>query len=605
MTHAILAALALITTAPQGPLLLCRQKGSPSFQESDRLTGRQLARGTVAALDALPAEVTRPAPKASALRFAGDDFSSQLPWFYHGFAFDRARRHDIWSFEANGLDLPPGEYRVALQPRARGASVDVGFDGVRFEPAPVRDGRVELGPLRIDNRMLSLYTKTPLETVYVWPAGTEFARARDSAVEFKAYRRDIRLAEREILQEGSWGEFYGLLRREGFGRSDLRAMYDDLLAWCARRQVLDPNDRYYGAVYSEEDKYDFRDAAAAAVVFARAWRDTKDPQWRRRALAARSYTYKGQHVDDPQNPQQYGGFCQMVDGKWGLTFRRLGDTLPKVTGVETCIAVNHLVKTIELGLEPSEEDLKRLELAGAWVAANEFRPGVFHHHEGSDGDCQNSNALAAMALARAHQALERAGRRPPAAWLEAARRGMAHYLDGQEAIGVWPYLFATIGRGQAFHERNIPDQGMGAYHFLVACRTPAFRHEQRAADRMRRAARWWLSTSRIDRRDPRPTIDLDDRKASGALKFSAFTWCRFTAAASLLRIARDSGETEPWRWLALRYMEHVRLKLWNRSDPHTAPVRRATRDDMTLCSWIQAAEWDAALLADMEDSLLP
>jgi len=64
-----------------------------------------------------------------------------------------------------------------------------------------------------------------------------------------------------------------------------------------------------------------------------------------------------------------------------------------------------------------------------------------------------------------------------------------------------------------------------------------------------------------------------------------------------------TGEGEPWRHLALRYMEHVRTKLWNTSDANTAPVRRATRDDMTLCSWIQAAEWDAVLVREMLEQL--
>ena len=111
--------------------------------------------------------------------------------------------------------------------------------------------------------------------------------------------------------------------------------------------------------------------------------------------------------------------------------------------------------------------------------------------------------------------------------------------------------------------------------------------------------------SRIDRRGPFPTIDLDDRRAAGDLKFSAFTWCRFMAAASLMRIAASSGEQAPWRQLALRYMEHVHTKLWNRTDAATAPVKRATRDDMTLCSWIQAAEWDGVLLREIEEGLPP
>jgi len=99
------------------------------------------------------------------------------------------------------------------------------------------------------------------------------------------------------------------------------------------------------------------------------------------------------------------------------------------------------------------------------------------------------------------------------------------------------------------------------------------------------------------------TIDLDDRGTAGALKVSAFTWCRFMAAASLARIAEATDEKELWRQLALRYMEHVRLKLWNTTDTEKAPVRRATRDDMTLCSWIQTAEWDGVLLREIEERL--
>ena len=203
----------------------------------------------LAALLATP--TAQPAPATPALRLAGADFTARLPWFYHGMAFDRWRRHDIYNFEANSLDLPPGEYRVALVPRTSAASLAVGFDGLRFEQLPVRDGRVELPARRIDNRMLSLYVKCPLESVFIWPAGSDFAAARRSAVPFTRYRRDIRLQEREVLRPDSWDEFYALLRRESFGTRELRAMFDDLAAWCRRRQVLDPGNVHYGAVYSE------------------------------------------------------------------------------------------------------------------------------------------------------------------------------------------------------------------------------------------------------------------------------------------------------------------------------------------------------------------
>ena len=611
-------------------LLLCRQKGFDTFQASYIETGRQLARGTIAGLRSLgPAakkpDVTtlkaEPAKKKTStkkptptptdrLQFDADDFTAQRPWFYHGLGFDKFQEHDVYSFEVNSLDLSPGDYTVTLVPKGRRGKLAVSFDGQKFDELPVADGRARLAGVSIRNRMLSFYVKAddvpaggPLESVWVHPPKITFDEAQRSAQPFKRYRRDIRLRDREVLRKENWDEFYGVLNRKGFGKKQLREMFDDVVAWCKRRQVLDPQNIHYGAIYSEEDKYDFRDAAAAAVCFTYAWRDTGDEDYLRRARLARDYCYKGQYMADEKNMAQFGGFCHMVHGAWGPGVQRLGGNLGGTVGVETAIIVNLLVKLIELGLEPSPDDVKHLRAAAQWKINNEFSPGSFRHHEGVSHDCQNSNALGAEAIVRAYYALEKLGDKPPKSWLEAAERGMAHWVEGQEAIGCWPYVFAKIGRGQAFAEHNLPDQGMGTYHFLVACDTPAFRGFPGTENAMRRAARWWLCMSRLDRSGPIPTINLDDREARGTLKFSKFTWCRFMAAASLMRIAEMTGEKQPWQQLAMRYMEHVHLKLRNRTDPDKAPFKRATTDDMTLCSWIQAVEWAGVLLREMEQRL--
>ncbi|MBN1343361.1 MAG: hypothetical protein JXQ73_11810 [Phycisphaerae bacterium] len=614
-------------------LLLVRQPGFETFQDSYVETGRQLARGTIAALANLGPEArkprvatphptsTKPALKPDSrkqampkttdrLRFDADRFTAHLPWFYHGLPFDKTQTHDIYNFEANGLDLPPGDYTVALIPNKTQATLAVSLDGRTFKQIPVSDGRAELFPVSIRNRMLSLYVKAgdvehagPLRSVWVYPPGIDFAQAKDSAGNYTRYRRDIRSDDREILRKDNWNEFNAVLNRRGFGKKQLRAMFNDVLDWCKRRQILDPDDIHYGAIYSEEDKYDFRDAAAAAVCFAYAWRDTGDEDCRRRAILARDYCYKGQHMADPDNKDRFGGFAHMVHGAWGKGQQRLSQPLGGAVGVETGIIVNLLVKLIELGLTPSADDLERLRAAALWMVNNECSPGTFRHHEGASHDCQNSNALGAEAIVRACDALSALGHQPPTSWLEAARRGMVHFIEGQEAIGCWPYVFANVGRGQAFAEHSLPDQGMGVYHFLVAYNTPAFRDLPGAVDALKRAARWWLCMSRIDPSAPMPTIDLDDRQARGSLKFSKFTWCRFMAAACLMRIAELTGEAKPWRQLALRYMEHVDLKLRNRTDPNKAPFKRATTDDMTLCSWIQAVEWAGVLLREMEERL--
>ena len=398
----------------------------------------------------------------------------------------------------------------------------------------------------IRNRMLSLYVRAkrgevPLQSVWIYPTSATFAQTQEDAPTFKKYRRQTRVGEREILTPENWEEFYRVLNRKTFGKAQLRVIFNDIVSWCKRRQVLDPNDLHYGAIYSEEDKYDFRDAAAAAVCFMHAWHDTKDEDYRRRAVLARDYCYKGQHLADPKNADQFGGFCQMVHGAWGPGMQRLGGELGPATGVETGIIANLLVKLIELGLEPSAQDRQHLRAAAQWMLNNECAPGTFRHHQGASHDCQNSNALGAETIVRVYHALDKFGEKPPKAWLAAARRGLAHVVEGQEAIGCWPYVFAKIGRGQAFSEQSLPDQGMGTYHFLVACDTPTFRGFPGTQDALRRAARWWLCMSRLDRSGPLVTIDLDDRQARGALKFSKFTWCRFMAAASLARIAEQTG----------------------------------------------------------------
>jgi len=204
-----------------------------------------------------------------------------------------------------------------------------------------------------------------------------------------------------------------------------------------------------------------------------------------------------------------------------------------------------------------------------------------------------------MALSRAFNTLSAHDQGPPEDWPAAARRGFEHYLEGQEAIGVWPYRFAEVGRGQRFGRQNVPDQGMGLYHFLVAADALGLAHRRDVRDALKRAARWYLCTSRIDDADPGPTIDLQYQRDGGGLLFSSFTWCRFMAAAALLRISRVTDEREPWRALALRLMEHVPAKLWNEDDPARAPVVASCRPDITLQSWIAAAEWEAVLLGEM------
>lgn len=541
------------------------------------------------------------------LRFRAEDFTARLPWFYHGMDFDPPQSTGIFSFEVNGLDLPETCYALTLVLSEPRSCLEVSRDGAHFIDALARGTLVPMAPVDLSARRLSFYLRAdapgapcPLSEVSLHPLGMKLVDVPGGPL-FTGYTRDIGADESEALAR--WNELWPMLRDCDLNGRELFEMQHALLEWAARRQVRDESDPHFGAIYSEEDKYDFRDAAAAAVAFAQAWRRTGDPSWRDRALDARRYVYRGQHEEG----ERRGGWAHMVSGEWGgdhqVDFRRITDSLPPVDGVDTAIVINLLCSSIDAGLVPDEQDLERLRLGAEWIERSELQPGVFAHHEGATHDCQNSNALAAMALSRAFNTLRAHDQGPPEDWPAAARRGFEHYLEGQEAIGVWPYRFAEVGRGQRFGQQNVPDQGMGLYHFLVAADELGLAHRRDVRDALKRAARWYLCTSRIDDADPRPTIDLQYQRDGAGLLFSSFTWCRFMAAAALMRISRVTDEREPWRALALRLMEHVRAKLWNEDDPERAPVVASCRPDITLHSWIAAAEWEAVLLAEMIEGL--
>ncbi|MFP3905218.1 MAG: hypothetical protein ACLFWB_13310, partial [Armatimonadota bacterium] len=354
-------------------------------------------------------------------------------------------------------------------------------------------------------------------------------------------------------------------------------------------------------IYSEEDKYDARDSAAAAACFTRRWQATGDEEWRERAEFARKYTYQNQ-IHEPRNLPRDGGFVHMVHGIWGTQFNRLFPPYPGIDGIDTSATVHLLCSAVEHGLAPDEADLAAIQDAAQWLANNEALPGMFLHHEGATHDCQNSNSVCLSALTRAYHTLGKFDDAPDT-WLEAADRGLVHYLQGQEAIGVWPYIFADVTkRGGAYSHENIPDHGIGLYHLTrVADRPPLSEHPE-LHEALKPAARWYLGVCRTEDR----LIDLEynmTEDLGNDICFSGFTWCRFTAAASLLRIARITGEVEPWRHLALRLMEYVRNRRWQTEDPSTAPVVAHARPEAKLATWCQAAEWDALMLAEMIDDL--
>lgn len=591
-------------------LLLSKVPGCGTRREGYRRTGMCLLRALVGALrevyDRPQMLALSEALGAGPVRLDARRFTTRLPWFYYAEYWSAPADAEVINLEVNGLPLLPGHYDVHLRLREGPEAVRVRRRGGRWEDCRARDGWALVPSLPVPGRMVDLEVQSADETLLqealIAPEGTPLAVALERATPFDRYVRDTLAGEKPHLRADAWPRFHATLLREGFGAEDLAQMHDDLVDWIASRQVLDADSPYRGAVWSEEDKYDARDAAAAAACFARRHARTRDERWLKRARTARRYCYLSRRIE-PGNPPHHGGFLHMVHGRWGVEFRRLEPPYPGIDGVDTCIIIQLLCRAAEEGLALNETACDVIRDAADWVARNEPLPGVFLHHEGATHDCQNSNALAVGALVRAFYALHDAGADPPQDWLHAAHRGLEHYVHGQEAIGVWPYVFAQVGRrGQAFSFENIPDHGIGLYHLTrVAHLTPPAL-EAGLPEALKRAARWYLCVSRLDG----DTIDLeyDTRPDLGAdICFSGFTWCRFTAAATLLRIARLTGEREPWAHLALRLMEHVRRKRWQTDDPARAPVISHARPEAMLATWCQAAEWDAVMLGEMMDDL--
>lgn len=590
-------------------LILQKLPGCDTFKESYRRAGRFILRGLVEGLRELHG---RPQMLASAetlghapLRFTPAHFLAQLPWFYYTSDFATPREHSLWNLELNGLPLQPGHYDLWLHSPPNASPLKVA-GGKRSWPGD--DGWTLLPSLPVPARMLRLEFEhdgpPPIDDAVIAPEGTALETALAQSQPFTRYVRDLRAAQSHSLR--NWPLFHDRLMADGFGPADLDTMAAEIVDWVATRQVLDATDHHYGAIRSEEDKYDARDAAAAVACFVRRHRQTGDHQWLERALAARRYIYRNQRRE-PVNAAHDGGFVHMVSGMWGVDFTRLHPPYPGIDGVDTGAIVHQLCSAADLGLPMDDQDCDVLMRAAAWIAANEPLPGMFLHHEGATHDCQNANAIGFSALARACDTLRRLGAAPPSEWLAAVERGLTHYLEGQEAIGVWPYWFAQVGkRAGAYHFDNIPDHGIGLYHLTRSLDLFPLVSWPGLCDALGRAARWYLCLSRLEPGAGQTTINLDyDRRPDlgDDICFPGFTWCRFTAAATLLRIARVTGETEPWRHLALRLMEHVRRNLWQTTDPSHAPVVAHARPEARLATWCQAAEWDAAMLWEMADDL--
>jgi len=137
-------------------------------------------------------------PPRPVVRFTAAMHTTRLPWLYRDLTFTRPQDTLVYRFSVNGLDVPPGNYRVALIPYGIQSSLIVSLDNRRYRKRAVRGGRIEIGPIPIRRRILSFYLKaedvvgkSPLSTVYVYPTDMPFEQARKLAIPFGVYRRAL------------------------------------------------------------------------------------------------------------------------------------------------------------------------------------------------------------------------------------------------------------------------------------------------------------------------------------------------------------------------------------------------------------------------------
>ena len=252
-----------------------------------------------------------PPEDVSVLRLDAGRYTAKLPWFYHGMPFEKHREHDIYSFEANALNLVPGEYNVALIPKKAVSHLKVSFDGRTFDDVPVRDGRAVLENVPIRDRILSFYVKGegsdesgPLTCAWVYPPKMDFEEAREAGVKFRLYRRDIKLKEREKPRAGKTGT-------SSIGSSPARASARRNSAACSTGSSSGASGgRCWTRTISTTGRSIPRRTSivsatrrAAAVCFTYAWRDTGDEDYARRALLAAKLRLQG---PNPRRPGEQG-----------------------------------------------------------------------------------------------------------------------------------------------------------------------------------------------------------------------------------------------------------------------------------------------------------
>jgi len=191
------------------------------------------------------------------LKFIAEDFITCLPAAYYSDYLDLNPAANIYNFEVNALPYNGVfELEIKFKPEIKDAEIGLRHNG--FRKLVLKDNRTVI-QVNIDHRLLSFDIRvnrhkkeSPLDEFILNECG-----AHELEI-FKLYKRDTNLTACNLTAD--WTGSYKTIMEDDFPLCELENMRDELTAWIAGRQVMGKKDPHYGAIYSEEDKYCFRDA---------------------------------------------------------------------------------------------------------------------------------------------------------------------------------------------------------------------------------------------------------------------------------------------------------------------------------------------------------
>jgi len=363
-------------------------------------------------------------------------------------------------------------------------------------------------------------------------------------------------------------------------KNEINLMFTEMVEWLGTCQVMESDNNYYRSIYfPTENRYCNRDTGCVVSAFMHQYLQTGDKTWKEKADLARNY------VLDVQ--QENGGFPEMR----GIEKSDDGST------VNTGIIANNLIQAYKSGLEFDQRDLDALRRMAEFELTLEWKPGAFYHDtnhlsafkehwgdEGSKRDCQNTNALGASMLLNIDDFLRKNSARVNPEWALAAKRGIEHFLEGQNPDGLWPYNFGC-------NWMDIGHHAMAMCHLAECAEFAPFNKCEKIKSALIKGAHWLVEEGLIKTKA--------GNKIEWSIERSAciyFTHSYFLIASALIKVGKlDKKNQKLWRDEALVTLDYLRKRLWDNKDDRyiqEGPFRLTERGIKIGYAWFgQSMGW--------------